>query len=66
MKQNKIESITLKLPNIDKKYFRFASAGLRPFRKTGIRIQTQTIANKNIYHNYGHGGAGICLSPATA
>ncbi|NCS35184.1 MAG: FAD-dependent oxidoreductase [Microcystis aeruginosa G11-01] len=34
--------------------------GLRPFRKTGARIEHEE--GKKIVHNYGHGGAGVLLS----
>lgn len=36
--------------------------GLRPFRPTGPRLETQKIGNKHIVHNYGHGGGGVSLS----
>lgn len=34
--------------------------GLRPFRRDGVRLETQP--GTRIMHNYGHGGAGITLS----
>lgn len=40
--------------------------GIRPFRKAGIRLEKDTIGSKTIIHNYGHGGAGVSLAPATA
>ena len=44
------------------------AAGLRPTRKTGIRLGLDTTVGrdqgKSIIHNYGHGGAGITLSLA--
>ena len=40
-------------------------AGLRPFRSSGYRLESEKPAgspHKFIVHNYGHGGAGITLS----
>jgi D-amino-acid oxidase len=34
--------------------------GLRPFRKTGVRLEREP--GPAIVHNYGHGGAGVTLS----
>jgi D-amino-acid oxidase len=39
---------------------------LRPTRQGGIRIEREVADGKVIVHNYGHGGAGISLSPSTA
>lgn len=41
-------------------------AGLRPCRHGGLRLDTETLGNKTIIHNYGHGGCGITLSMGTA
>ena len=37
-------------------------AGVRPYRNGSYRLDAETISNKFIVHNYGHGGAGITLS----
>lgn len=38
-------------------------AGLRPYRRTGVRIDTELLADgRRVIHNYGHGGAGFSLS----
>ncbi len=42
------------------------TVGLRPFRKTGPRIEKQELGSKTIVHNYGHGGSGWSLSWGTA
>lgn len=42
------------------------TVGLRPYRKTGFRIEAETLGNKTIVHNYGHGGSGWSLSWGTA
>ena len=37
--------------------------GLRPFRKSGVRVELETLKDgRTIIHNYGHGGAGFTLS----
>ena len=37
--------------------------GLRPFRKSGVRIERDRLADgRAVIHNYGHGGAGFTLS----
>ncbi len=37
-------------------------AGLRPFRPSGYRVEAETVGDKRVIHNYGHGGGGISLS----
>lgn len=66
MKQQQIEKRILKLPQLDKSTFRRAYTAIRPFRKTGIRVEKEILQSKVIFHNYGHGGAGISLSAGTA
>jgi D-amino-acid oxidase len=41
------------------------TVGLRPFRPSGPRIETEQLGNKTIVHNYGHGGSGWSLSWGT-
>jgi D-amino-acid oxidase len=37
--------------------------GLRPFRKSGVRLERDRLRDsRTIIHNYGHGGAGFTLS----
>jgi D-amino-acid oxidase len=37
--------------------------GLRPFRKSGVRLELNRLTDgRNVLHNYGHGGAGFTLS----
>ncbi len=36
--------------------------GLRPFRKTGPRLEAVRVGDKDVVHNYGHGGGGVSLS----
>ena len=41
--------------------------GLRPFRKSGVRLEPEKLPNgRTIIHNCGHGGAGFTLSWACA
>jgi len=37
--------------------------GLRPFRKSGVRLEGDRLNDgRTVIHNYGHGGAGFTLS----
>lgn len=36
--------------------------GIRPYRKTGVRLEAELIQDKLIIHNYGYGGSGLTLS----
>src|SRR5260370_31674717 len=37
--------------------------GLRPFRKSGVRLELEKLADgRTMIHNYGHGGSGFTLS----
>lgn len=39
------------------------AVGLRPFRKTGIRVEKARLRDgRSVVHNYGHGGSGFTLS----
>lgn len=40
--------------------------GLRPFRKSGFRVEAEPIGDKTLVHNYGHGGGGMSLSWGSA
>ncbi len=37
-------------------------AGLRPYRASGFVVRAETLGDRRLVHNYGHGGAGITLS----
>lgn len=41
-------------------------AGLRPFRRSGFVVRAETLGDKTVVHNYGHGGCGVTLSWGTA
>ncbi|HCH37251.1 MAG TPA: hypothetical protein DEU67_04440, partial [Acidobacteria bacterium] len=40
--------------------------GLRPVRQSGFVLKSETIGEKTVIHNYGHGGSGMSLSWGTA
>ena len=40
--------------------------GLRPFRSSGFVVRAETLDEKTVVHNYGHGGGGITLSWGTS
>ena len=49
--------------NIDKPRVIAERVGLRPFRKSGVRVERDRLADgRTVIHNYGHGGAGFTLS----
>jgi glycine/D-amino acid oxidase-like deaminating enzyme len=39
--------------------------GLRPFRPSGFVVRAESLGDKLLVHNYGHGGAGVTLSWGT-
>lgn len=41
-------------------------AGLRPYRQSGFVVRRESLGDKALVHNYGHGGAGITLSWGTS
>jgi len=49
--------------NIDKPPVLAERVGLRPFRKSGVRLERDHLRDgRVVIHNYGHGGAGFTLS----
>ncbi|MGE5208750.1 MAG: FAD-dependent oxidoreductase [Alphaproteobacteria bacterium] len=49
--------------NIDEPRVRAERVGLRPFRRTGVRLERDRLRDgRVVIHNYGHGGAGFTLS----
>lgn len=40
--------------------------GLRPYRRSGFRVEREMFGEKTIVHNYGHGGGGVSLSWGSA
>lgn len=49
--------------NIDQANVLAERVGLRPFRKSGVRLERGQLGDgRTVIHNYGHGGAGFTLS----
>jgi D-amino-acid oxidase len=49
--------------NIEKPNVLNERVGLRPFRRSGVRLARDRLRDGRIViHNYGHGGAGFTLS----
>jgi D-amino-acid oxidase len=49
--------------NIDKPNVLAERVGLRPFRKSGVRLERDHFCDgRTVIHNYGHGGSGFTLS----
>jgi len=49
--------------NIDEPKVRAERVGLRPFRKSGVRLERGKLRDgRAVIHNYGHGGSGFTLS----
>ena len=49
--------------NVEKPRVLAERVGLRPFRKSGVRIERGQLRDgRRVIHNYGHGGAGFTLS----
>ena len=43
-----------------------SSVGLRPYRPSGFRLESENFQGKQLVHLYGHGGGGMTLSWGTA
>jgi hypothetical protein len=56
------EHIYLKTPNLSRENIIGTNVGIRPFRKTGVRLEAEWLKDKLIIHNYGYEGSGLTLS----
>jgi D-amino-acid oxidase len=56
----------LAAPNLADDQIVRAVAGIRPFRRGGLRLEREDVGGKTSVHNYGHGGAGYTLSWGSA
>ncbi|MEL7431069.1 MAG: FAD-dependent oxidoreductase [Chlamydiota bacterium] len=56
-----LKEIILKAPDLSEKYFLGATVGIRPYRKSGPRLEEEHFDHKTIIHNYGYGGSGLTL-----
>jgi D-amino-acid oxidase len=60
---SKIVAECSRVLNIERPRVLAESVGLRPFRKSGIRLESNRLRDgRAVIHNYGHGGAGFTLS----
>lgn len=57
-----VEHVYLKTPDLSRENLIEVNVGIRPFRKTGVRLEPEWFQDKLIVHNYGYGGSGITLS----
>ena len=49
--------------NIERPHVLAEGVGLRPFRRSGVRLEADRLRDgRTVIHNYGHGGAGFTLS----
>jgi len=51
---------------IEERLIKRIDVGLRPFRPSGFVVRRESLGEKHVIHNYGHGGAGVTLSWGTA
>lgn len=56
------EHVYLKTPNISRENMVGTITGIRPCRKTGVRLEVEWLQDKLMIHNYGYGGSGLTLS----
>ena len=60
---NRIIAECSRVLNIERPNVLAARVGLRPFRKSGVRLEREKLRDGRIViHNYGHGGSGFTLS----
>ncbi len=60
---NRIIAECSRVLNIERPNVLVARVGLRPFRKSGVRLEREKLRDGRIViHNYGHGGSGFTLS----
>lgn len=59
-------SLATAVPDFSPERITARMVSLRPYRAEGFRVELETIADRAVVHNIGHGGAGITLSWGTA
>jgi len=55
------ESVNLQAPCLLREHIIGTNVGVRPLRKSGIRLEAVALEGKWIIHNYGYGGSGLTL-----
>jgi glycine/D-amino acid oxidase-like deaminating enzyme len=60
------ESIEIEPPKIDLTRIESVSAGIRPFRRSGPRLEVEKVGGVTVIHNYGHGAHGWTVGYASA
>ncbi len=58
---NALPIIELKAPDLSDSQIIGYNVGVRPYRTSGVRIESEYLNNKLIIHNYGYGGSGLTL-----
>lgn len=56
-----LEEVYLNAPNLSDSNILGYTYGVRPYRKSGIRLEADSLGHKILVHNYGYGGSGITL-----
>jgi hypothetical protein len=56
-----VEDVFLKTPDLSWDNIIGVNVGIRPYRKTGVRLEPEQIQDKLIIHNYGYGDSGLTL-----
>ena len=56
-----LEKVEALWPELDRSKIIGGTVGLRPSRSE-VRLEVETIDGRKVFHNYGHGGAGVTLS----
>ena len=51
--------VYLHAPDLSRENVIGTIAGVRPYRKSGIRLETEQLKDKVVIHNYGYGGSGF-------
>jgi len=57
--------VNFTLPELSRSTFVTAYAQFRPHRYGGLRTEHEKFEGKDVFHNYGHGGAGWSMSYGT-
>ncbi len=56
-----VEHIYLKTPDLSRENMMGTKVGIRPYRRTGVRLEAEVLQDKLVVHNYGYGGSGLTL-----